>query len=179
MTDYLQLNDIAPESSRGKFGLLAPVPDKCKPSSGSNIGCVPVPPPPPPAPPPPPPPAQSPASTAQSLTPALTTAKQNSPISQSSSFQPALTSADGKLVVPELVRNSSMQRGNSLSTQYFEDKLAKAAEPESLYLSKAEIEKKIRDARKTMEKAAKELDFIQAAKFRDEINSLQERLKQV
>jgi excinuclease ABC subunit B len=73
----------------------------------------------------------------------------------------------------------SALRGNSLSTQYFEDKLAKAAEPESLYLSKAEIEKKIRDARKTMEKAAKELDFIQAAKFRDEINSLQERLKQV
>ncbi len=66
----------------------------------------------------------------------------------------------------------SALRGNSLSTQYFEDKLAKAAEPESLYLSKAEIEKKIRDARKTMEKAAKELDFIQAAKFRDEINSL-------
>ncbi len=73
----------------------------------------------------------------------------------------------------------SALRGNSLSTQYFEDKLAKAAEPESLYLSKDEIEKKIRDARKTMEKAAKELDFIQAAKFRDEINSLQERLKQV
>lgn len=73
----------------------------------------------------------------------------------------------------------SALRGNSLSTQYFEDKLAKAAEPESLYLSKAEIEKKIRDARKTMEKAAKELDFIQAAKFRDEINSLQERLKKV
>lgn len=73
----------------------------------------------------------------------------------------------------------SALRGNSLSTQYFEDKLTKAAEPESLYLTKAEIEKKIRDARKTMEKAAKELDFIQAAKFRDEINGLQERIKQL
>jgi excinuclease ABC subunit B len=66
--------------------------------------------------------------------------------------------------------------GNSVSTLYFEDKIAKAAEPESLYLSKPEIEKKIRDARKAMEKAAKELDFMQAAKLRDEIKSLQERI---
>jgi excinuclease ABC subunit B len=66
--------------------------------------------------------------------------------------------------------------GNSVSTQHFEDKIAKAAEPESLYLSKPEIEKKIRDARKAMEKAAKELDFMQAAKLRDEIKSLQEKI---
>jgi excinuclease ABC subunit B len=66
--------------------------------------------------------------------------------------------------------------GNSVSTQYFEDKIQKAAEPESLYLSKPEIEKKIRDARKAMEKAAKDLDFMQAAKLRDEIKSLQERI---
>ena len=65
---------------------------------------------------------------------------------------------------------------NSVSTQYFEDKIAKAAEPESLYLSKPEIEQKIRNARKAMEKAAKELDFMQAAKFRDEIKSLQEKI---
>ena len=66
---------------------------------------------------------------------------------------------------------------NSLSTKYFEDKIAKAAEPESLYLSKPEIEKKIRDTRKAMEKAAKELDFMQAAKLRDEIKSLQNKLQ--
>jgi len=66
---------------------------------------------------------------------------------------------------------------NSVSTQYFEEKLAKASEPESLYLSKSEIEKKIRDTRKAMEKAAKELDFMQAAKFRDEIKSWQDKLQ--
>lgn len=65
---------------------------------------------------------------------------------------------------------------NSVSTQYFENIALKAAEPESLYLSKPEIEKKIRDTRKLMEKAAKELDFMQAAKFRDEIKELQEKL---
>ena len=65
---------------------------------------------------------------------------------------------------------------NSVSTQYYEDKILKAAEPESLYLTKPEIEKKIRDLRKMMEKAAKELNFIEAAKFRDEIKSLQEKI---
>ncbi|WP_415061029.1 excinuclease ABC subunit UvrB [Flavobacterium sp.] len=65
---------------------------------------------------------------------------------------------------------------NSVSTQYYEDKLLKAAEPESLYLTKPEIEKKIRDLRKMMEKAAKELNFIDAAKLRDEIKSWQEKM---
>ncbi|WP_343707809.1 excinuclease ABC subunit UvrB [Flavobacterium sp.] len=51
-----------------------------------------------------------------------------------------------------------------------------AAEPETTYLSKTELEKMIREKRKTMEKAAKELDFLQAAKLRDEIKKLQEQL---
>ena len=65
---------------------------------------------------------------------------------------------------------------NSVSSQYYENQTLKAAEPESLYLSKPEIEKKIRDARKAMEKAAKDLDFMQAAKFRDEIKMLQGKI---
>jgi len=40
-------------------------------------------------------------------------------------------------------------------------------------LPKVEIEKLIREKRKEMEKAAKEFDFIQAAKLRDEIKTLQ------
>ncbi len=51
-----------------------------------------------------------------------------------------------------------------------------AAEPITEYLSKAEIDKRIREKRKAMEKAAKELDFLQAAKFRDEIKALQEKV---
>ena len=43
-------------------------------------------------------------------------------------------------------------------------------------LSKSEIEKKIREIRKAMENAAKSLDFIEAAKFRDEIKILQDQL---
>ncbi|MFE3870204.1 excinuclease ABC subunit UvrB [Flavobacterium sp. ZS1P70] len=51
-----------------------------------------------------------------------------------------------------------------------------AAEPVTEYLSKVEIEKRIREKRKNMEKAAKELDFMQAAKLRDEIKALQGQL---
>ena len=62
-------------------------------------------------------------------------------------------------------------------TSYHYDNAPKiAAEPETEYLSKPEIEKRIREKRKAMEKAAKELDFIQAAKLRDEINALQEKM---
>ncbi len=65
---------------------------------------------------------------------------------------------------------------NSVSTSYYENIEYKAAEPESEYLSKPEIEKRIREKRKLMEQAAKELDFMQAAKFRDEIKVLQEKM---
>ena len=51
-----------------------------------------------------------------------------------------------------------------------------AAEPETEYLNKPEIEKRIREKRKAMEKAAKDLDFIQAAKLRDEIKLLQGKI---
>ena len=56
-----------------------------------------------------------------------------------------------------------------------------AAESENQYLSKSQLEKKIRDTRKAMEKAAKELDFMSAAKMRDAIKRFQvelEKLKQ-
>lgn len=51
-----------------------------------------------------------------------------------------------------------------------------AAEPIPEYLSKPELEKRIRENRKAMEKAAKDLDFMQAAKLRDVIKKLQEQI---
>lgn len=64
---------------------------------------------------------------------------------------------------------------NSVATKYLEEQARKASEPEPQYLSKTDLDKKIRDLRKQMEKAAKELDFMQAAKLRDEIKVLQEK----
>ena len=68
---------------------------------------------------------------------------------------------------------------NSISTYSYELEARKAAEPENAYLSKPEIEKKIREKRKLMEEAAKALDFIVAAKLRDEIKGFQDKLEKL
>jgi excinuclease ABC subunit B len=62
---------------------------------------------------------------------------------------------------------------NSVSTYHFAKEELRAAEPDLEYLTKEQMEKLIRTKRKAMEKAAKELDFMQAAKLRDEIKMLQ------
>ncbi|EAQ38455.1 excinuclease ABC, B subunit [Dokdonia sp. MED134] len=54
-----------------------------------------------------------------------------------------------------------------------------AAEDAEEYLTKPQIEKKIRSTRKAMEAAAKELDFMQAAKLRDQIKVYQEQIKEL
>jgi excinuclease ABC subunit B len=51
-----------------------------------------------------------------------------------------------------------------------------AADPVVKYMGKPELEKAIDKAKKQMEKAAKELDFIEAAHFRDEMYAFQELL---
>jgi len=62
-------------------------------------------------------------------------------------------------------------------TSFHYDPLANiAAEEEIAYLTKPELEKRIREKRKLMEQAAKALDFIAAAQLRDEIKVLKEKL---
>jgi excinuclease ABC subunit B len=51
-----------------------------------------------------------------------------------------------------------------------------AAEPDTTYMTKDAVDKLIREKRKSMEKAAKDLDFMQAAKLRDDIKVLQEKV---
>lgn len=65
---------------------------------------------------------------------------------------------------------------SAVSSVHYDAALQKAAETKLEYLSKPEIEKRIRTARKQMETAAKALDFIAAAKFRDEIAALKAQL---
>lgn len=64
------------------------------------------------------------------------------------------------------------------SKAYIErQELSIAADPVVKYMSKEQLEKAVIQARKAMEKAAKELDFIEAARLRDEMFALQEMLK--
>ena len=84
-------------------------------------------------------------------------------------------------ITPQAIRkslNSALSK-NSVSTYYYELEAQRAAEPESDYLTKPELEKKIREKRKLMETAAKALDFLNAAKLRDDIKSYQQKLEQL
>lgn len=54
-----------------------------------------------------------------------------------------------------------------------------AADPVVAYMSKEELEKLLKQNQKSMEKAAKDLDFIEAARLRDEIAQLKEMLKKL
>ena len=67
----------------------------------------------------------------------------------------------------------SALKKNSVSAYHFEKEELRAAEPDLKYLTEEQREKMIRTKRKAMESAAKDLDFIQAAKLRDEIKALQ------
>lgn len=60
-----------------------------------------------------------------------------------------------------------------ITTYQYDEANAQAAEADLQYLARPEIEKRIREKRKIMEKAAKALDFLIAAKLRDEIKELQ------
>ena len=64
---------------------------------------------------------------------------------------------------------------NSVSTYHFQKEELRAAEPDLEYLTQEQKEKMIRAKRTAMEKAAKELNFLEAAKLRDEIKILQEK----
>ena len=55
--------------------------------------------------------------------------------------------------------------------------LALAAEPVVAMMNRTELEKLIKTTEKQMEAAAKELDFLQAAKLRDELAALKTMLK--
>jgi excinuclease ABC subunit B len=67
--------------------------------------------------------------------------------------------------------------GNSLSKDevdaFYETNIKQVAEESAAYMTKPELEKKIRETRKAMEKAAKELDFMKAAELRDAIKVLE------
>jgi excinuclease ABC subunit B len=52
-----------------------------------------------------------------------------------------------------------------------------AADPVVQYMSKESLEKSIAKTKKSMQKSAKELDFLQAAQFRDEMYKLEKLLK--
>lgn len=54
-----------------------------------------------------------------------------------------------------------------------------AADPVTAYLSKPQLQKLIEETKRKMEQASMDLDFLQAAKFRDEMKQLEVKLQEV
>ena len=81
-------------------------------------------------------------------------------------------------LVPSALNKSldSVLAKNSVSTHASELEARELAEKANRHLTKPQIEKKIREVRKAMERASKSLEFIEAAKCRDEIKLLKGQL---
>lgn len=71
------------------------------------------------------------------------------------------------------------QRGSTVYAEQEENvKNIIAADPVIAYMSKEQIQKAIQKVRKEMEAAVKDLDFVEAARLRDEMFALQEKIKE-
>lgn len=82
-----------------------------------------------------------------------------------------------KAIDNSLSKNTSKQSKDYLTVE--ERVRSVAEESHSVYQSEKEIKKAILEAKKEMEKAVKELDFMEAAKYRDLMFALEERLKSI
>jgi excinuclease ABC subunit B len=72
------------------------------------------------------------------------------------------------------------KRGDLDSGGYKQDEqLSVAADPVFDYMGIDELEKAIKESEKSMMKAAKEMEFIEAARYRDQIEDLKKRLKKI
>jgi len=73
----------------------------------------------------------------------------------------------------------SLKNEQSSTKKYYSgiDSLSVAADPIVSYMNQDQLKKLIKETEKRMKEAAKELDFIKAAMFRDEISELRAKLK--
>lgn len=84
-------------------------------------------------------------------------------------------------ITPRQIRKSTAAAltMDTARTYTEEEHVNRVAVPDAEYLSKPEIEKLIQQTKTSMLKAARELDFMEAARLRDEMFMLEERLKKM
>ena len=76
------------------------------------------------------------------------------------------------------MRTSEVSPGRGVPRAYVENEnITLAADPVVKYMNRDELQKAIARTRKAMESAAKDLDFTEAARLRDELFSLQKLLE--
>lgn len=83
-------------------------------------------------------------------------------------------------IIPRQIKKSTDRVLSQNTAKFYieEEHQQIVADPIVDYMSKSEIEKMIKKTRAAMQKAAKELDFLEAARLRDEMYMLEKKLKQ-
>ena len=80
-----------------------------------------------------------------------------------------------------MIKNSVSLLGEKQATAepyaYIEPEPSLVADPVVKYMSRPQLEKAIERTKKQMTEAAKKLDFLEAAQFRDELIKLEDQLK--
>ncbi len=83
-----------------------------------------------------------------------------------------------QIVPRQIVKSTNTALTQDTSKAYIEEEhINRIADPIIAYMSKPEIEKMLRATKAAMQKAAKETDFLEAARLRDEMFILEEKLK--
>ena len=80
----------------------------------------------------------------------------------------------------KIMESTKVADGDSASRQLKYTQAAQAqlaAEPVQTYLNPKELDARLKATKKAMEKAAKELDFLEAARYRDQLKELEKQLK--
>ncbi|WP_251619873.1 excinuclease ABC subunit UvrB [Odoribacter lunatus] len=82
-------------------------------------------------------------------------------------------------IIPKQIHKSTDSALTKQTHAYIEEEHYDnmVADPVTAYMSREEIEKMIQKTRSAMQKAAKEQDFLEAARLRDEMFKLEERIK--
>lgn len=80
----------------------------------------------------------------------------------------------------EILKQTSVADAKSGNEHYYvePEEMSVAADPIVQYMSKDQLTKAVEEVQKRMQKAAKDLDFMEAARLRDEMFALQKQLEQ-
>ena len=76
-----------------------------------------------------------------------------------------------------LMQTSAADSSRKARDYYIEEKPSIAADPVVQYMNKEQLQKLADKLKKDMEKAAKEMDFLEAARLRDEFFEIMDKLK--
>ena len=77
----------------------------------------------------------------------------------------------------KIMNSTKIADGDSSNPYNVDDTISLAADPVVQYMTEEQLQKSIKYTQKQMEKAAKDLDFIEAARLRDDLGILKKQLK--